>query len=258
MLKDENVQYEQRESESQEQPWLNKDREEAYKVLSEGLPKQDETTVHKWLSDLANHNKADKNAPEFTYEDFNSAAVINVLSEGASKIAGREIVRPVIIFSDFDQFNRFASVWGGNKEGFVMEGSNFKEGDIFKKTGLIFTNRKLEAIGHEIIHTIDPYIEDRKSFHSSIGELAAQIHGLRGDTGKIDNSDWELFVTIMGGYYEQYAKDTNVGEILLSKDEYTDVLKKMTEKLKLYYNESGYVELQRKLLQYKTIREIVI
>ncbi|MBI2483618.1 hypothetical protein HYV71_00335 [Candidatus Uhrbacteria bacterium] len=254
------------------QEWLDQKREAAYaefgKILSELEESGGVEGVQKWYADFFNPALTEAGLEPLKPEDVQSLRYLDVISESSSRIAGKEIRRPVLIFTNIGEYQRFSSRLQGehgmSSRGMYLPRDIFAEGDLLRETGLLIATGNKEFIDHEVRHSIDPNLEARKGYDGILDEAFAyyQQDIVEGRSeayrhlAKPEDGPWRRFAGSIGGeiYGETYSKGA---EKKLSSDELAKLSQDVVAAIRSISEKSGHVETQRILAQTKSIEELL-
>ena len=249
------------------QPWLDREREDAFQKQIKYFEKLDAAAVRNAFLTIFNPGIPEGKQP-LVPDDIKSLTYATVVSEGASEIADHEIARPFFYFRDTVEFQNFYDRLTGHlgSGGFHLPGSAFGEdAGIWNKTGIMVTTDNLTFVTHEIRHTADPYVETRAGADKMISEVFAYYQemildseaGLRKMVDPV-NGPWNMMrAAVTGrGYYDEYFK-TEEEKKLLSYDAFKQLGAELVAAVRASHEKRGALETQRSIVQLKTIGEIV-
>lgn len=247
------------------QSWLDREREEAYKgvrdyfleIMGEGTVEEKERNIRKWWLEFCNKSFASNKVELLKPEHVESLLVIDYKSEAASKIAGKEISRPMIVYTDLKEYKEFASRFNGVEDtsaGMNIWGGNFHSESPFHKTGLIVTVAAEENMNHEILHSIDPHVDTRKGPDGILCEAFTfyQDRIVEAD-GSIEEGFWRL-TKMMSHYYHDYGQDADPP---MSPEEFKEYCGRISQALQKIREQQGDLETQRLLVQTKTVEDLL-
>jgi hypothetical protein len=254
------------------QEWLDQKREAAYVELKKNFTDLEQSggteAVQKWFTDFFNPALIEAGIEPLKPEDVQSLRYLEVISESATRIAGKEIARPVLIFTNIGEYQRFSTRLQG-KQGMASRGMNlprdmFAEGDLLRETGLLIATGNKAFIGHEIRHSIDPNLELRKGYDSILDEAFAYYQQdiveacLKGyaHLTKPEDGPWRTLAGSIGGeiYGETYAKNA---EKKLTSEELKKLTQDVVTAIRSISEKRGHLETQRLLVQTKSIDELL-
>ncbi|HJN84710.1 MAG TPA: hypothetical protein QF873_00125 [Patescibacteria group bacterium] len=244
------------------QEWLDQDREAAYAELIKQFKVEEAKgpdAIKEWFAAFVNPAIEAKGAPPISTEDLKSLMFIEVTSDSASEIAGQDINRPVILFQDIGEFQRFSIKVQGEK-GMASRGMNiapsaFDKDSIYAKTGLLIGTPMVDFIGHEVRHSIDPHVGQREGYNAILDEAFAYYHD---EVATKDRSPEQAFNALRANfgsdfYYEHFAVDA---ETPLTREQYGELTGEVVDMIRSLKESVGDVEAQRAVVQAKTIDEL--
>ena len=254
------------------QPWLDMNREESYdKVNMMFADIQDGLTdygIQNWLRELANQHIGEDAINKIKSEEVESLKYLNFTSESASQVAGKEIKRPVLLFSNIGEYQNFSIKLRGESSaasrGMNIPGSVFSQGDL-QKTGLIIATDNKEFINHEIFHSIDPNSEKRQGYDRILNEMFAYYQQIIVEANSKhyshlanpEDGPWgTLSRTIDESYINNYLEDFKDINARLSKEELDKLMKEIVSAIRLVYEKKGHLEAQRTIAKSNTIEEL--
>ncbi len=196
-------------------------------------------------------------------------SVREVTSASASEIAGTKITRPVLIFNDVKSFKRFYGALTGAEEahwdqvssrGFNTEMNVQMADGTNESVTLIVAPLQENHIAHEVRHTIDPYLLDRKGYDRLLCELFAYYTDVTESPRAKEKPEriWDDLIAAMwgddkeGSYYKEYSTEA---ENSISWIEYGKLVKQASQKLKELVEKNGHIEAQRKAVSSRTLEE---
>ena len=249
-----NIERGQEEISIEGEPWLDQEREKAYSkqikdFSQEVLGEDQQEVIRSWFSKIFGIDAKDLSS--FTY--------LQIESKSSSEIAGREIVRPFFLFSKTSEFQKFTKKISGHMDsrGMVIPGDIFPEKSGFYTTGMLVVTNDKEAMSHEIRHSIDPYLDQRKGENIILSELFGFYQKcILEDIDPKDEEDkrWKLLEERINArvYYETIKDefDGSYEEFKQKVKESVYIVKSLTEKL-------GHIETQRAIIKSKTIQELI-
>lgn len=240
------------------QPWLDYSRERAYEALNRswGEVFQDKAYLGKWLEAYANQFAEVLGNEKITAADVSEAVFMKVSSENASAVAGQKIVRPMFVFKDFAQYQKFATAIQG-EAGLSSRGMNVTGkilADEFANTSTIFATNNQEFADHEIMHSIDPHVLTRTGYDNLLSEMLAYygkeiIESNPKGWQHLQNpadGPWKGLAGSAGGlsYYESYSQ---TADSPLSQQDWIELSNQAAAALRTYAEKHGHIEAQRLL-----------
>ncbi len=254
------------------QNWLRQDREMSYARLGlmfDNLFDQGGVeAVQQWLLDYFNPFIEQMGREPLKLEDVKSLTISHAVSKSATEIAGQEISRSLLLFTDTGEYQRFSSRLQG-EAGMASRGMNiprelFSEGDILHETGLLIASPNKVFIGHEILHSIDPHLGQRKGYDRLIEEAFAYY------TEEIVNANpkhyahlkdpaegpWRFLANSISGesYWQKYSQEA---EGKLTMDAFHTRAHEISQAIRNMSDTFGHVEAQRMLVATKTVEELL-
>ena len=251
------------------QEWLDMKRENSYDQVNRMLAdiQEGQTTygIQNWLRRLVNPAMVEANLQEIESSEIESLQYVNFTSEAASKVAGKEINRPILMFSDISEYQNFSIKLRG-EPGVASRGMNiprslFPSGQLHE-TGLIISTDNKEFINHEIFHSIDPNSEERRGYDRILTEMFAYYQQIiveadlkhYGHLSKPEDGPWgTLSREIDETYLDKYLEDTNEK---LSDEELKQLMKDIVAAIRSICEKEGHIKAQRAIVKSKTIEEL--
>ncbi len=249
------------------QEWLNQDREQAYAALQQIFKDIEKTggqeAIRQWFADFFNPPLIAEGFSPFTPEDFSSLNYSVVSSESVSRVAGREVARPVLMFFDIGEYQRFVTkIWGDgmlSSRGMNLPREIFPEGELLNKTGLLITTADTELIRHEIAHSIDPNLGERKGYDCLLDEVVGYYNSEMVQNLEQGNKNAaRLLAAALSSpiYYELYTKET---DHVVTLEEFRALATRVAEAVyAIYSRNNDHIETQRTLINIKTVDELLI
>lgn len=228
------------------QEWLNSRKEEAHlkqvEIWKDILESKGEDGVRNLFLTLINERLTNDGRQALPPGLVKNLSYQEVVSASASEVAGIKITRSVFIFEDVKSFQNFYGAIDGMEEshwdkisarGFVTAFDiNMPDGKS-ERVSLIVAPRGNDEISHEVRHTIDPYLDERKgydrvlceffAYYTQILEAAYRNNRLGRIWNDLNASAWGA----ESSYYSEYSKDT---ENPISFKEYGALVQQVTEK----------------------------
>jgi hypothetical protein len=251
------------------QEWLDQEREQAFGDLSALFNKIRKESgpegIRQWLADLWNPALAASGQELLSQEDLKSLDCFDVHAVASSEVAGRKIIRPVLVFKDHKELQNLASRLTGQPKsetlGFVVPKTLFEEGSLLGKTGLLITDPYERVLGHEIRHTIDPLLGSRKGYDRIVDEVFAFYHDNLIEpkdeqaSMKKEDKSWLNFAKSIGHetYFQAYSGEA---EEQLTMDDFVELSDLVIRAVKVISEQRGHLETQRTLAQVKTLMEL--
>lgn len=241
------------------EPWLVQYRERAYDGVLEEFNKSIEAGVpagtHLYqvleygMIDSPFKRRFQKILSEKDFENIHFAAVTSFT---ASEIAGKKITRGVFLVSDDEVYKKLEKVFGeseGDTHGVVIRGQLFNDLPHYRDVGIILSKDNDKVIGHEVRHTIDPHLvgndhTERKGNDRILEEAFAEYQNL-----VVAKKDWQGYEAFLHLYRESYAKD----EPAPDEQSWKEMVHEIAVKAKSLHQKYGAIEVQRRMLQSKTI-----
>ncbi len=236
------------------QPWIDQSREQEFQKLTEFFDKVKETggteAVKNWFIDYINKNPSFRGRVNISSKDIESMDVVNVQSKSASQIAGADIVRPVVLFSNPEEYNRFMSLLGVESSDAVIMHRNKWIDDTFSKTGLIMSKMgEQDNVSHEIRHSIDPHVESRRGYDHVLTEAAAWYQYLIVDGG----DQWKGLEDMLSNYKEKVERFYGMS---INDADWRRELSKIVDTIHKVHDQYGPLETNRILFQSKNMTEL--
>jgi hypothetical protein len=255
------------------QEWLDLDRERSYDYIQsffDGIiAREGMEGFRRWFVNYSNDIiEAGGSPSELTIEDFADVECVNHVSDSASRIAGKPVSRTIFMFKDSNRVAWFYKTVLNRTDtkvcdalgitipaGGIIPGDELNSGVSF----IICIANYFVTAGHEVSHTIDPHLQERKGYDQVIGELLAFYHQKIVDPqdGIVKDSDeaWEDLLTSIwgGGYYDRFS----LGMLQpLSNKEYGDLVQRSVEKLRHLRKVHGHLKAQRMIIQMRSLEEL--
>jgi hypothetical protein len=241
---------------AQPQPWLNMQREVDFasvlgffNVLYEKDP-ETRMSFKEWF--VTNFNSAFRleNEKAIRMDDISSLVFRDCQAQKASEIAGMNIQRPVFLFADGMQYFRVLEKITGEKVTSSAMVLNL-EGDtsnILIRTGFIFASRENPVeLGHEIWHTIDPYLSVRKGYDAVLTEAFAFYWA--------NKNDRQGYKKLLQNYYAEFTAEEQTAQKGLA--EYQELVSQVVEKILALTDQLGEVIALRNFVQYQSVETFV-
>jgi hypothetical protein len=246
------------------QEWLDQEREQAFDEVMEtfeNMKKEGEAEPQKWFVEFFNPALQYLGKEPLTLEDVSSLRVVKVTSESASQIAGKEINRPIFLFTDIAQYQKFSKLLQGTagSRGMNLKGI-FAEGSALEKTGMLISVPAPDFIGHEVRHSIDPHLGERGGWNGVLDEAFAYYQDTI-VTAKPEN--FKHLSNPEDGPWNSLRFNLE-NDISLRKkvngqteDEYKALCRSVVETLRDLHDRFGAIEAQRKLVQCKDVESLL-
>lgn len=251
------------------QEWLDMERENSYDqvglMFADIQEGQTAYGIQNWLRKLVNPYIVEANLPEIESSEIESLQYVNFFSETASKVAGKEIMRPILMFSDISEYQNFSIKLRGKSSaasrGMNIPGSLFSSGPLHK-TGLIISTDNKEYNNHEVFHSIDPNLEERLGYDRILTEMFANYQQIIVEANlkyyrhlpKPEDGPWgTLSREIDETYLDKFLEDTDEK---LSNEEFKQLMKDIVAVIRSIYEKNGHIETQRTIAKSKTIEEL--
>lgn len=246
------------------QPWLDMERETANdkvraffrEIEGEGDDKDKERRIREWFLQYFNQAFIEAGIEELKPDDVESLFKIDYVSDSASKIAGKDIIRPIIAYTkykDFKEFNRRLFEDGDFPGGVLLSGERFHPKSPFRETGLIVTLAIEENMNHEILHTIDPHVDTRKGSNGILSEAFAFYQNRIVEANETIEEGFDSLTTMMS-YYDEYGRDA---EPPMSPAEFKEYCRQISQALQKIREQRGDLETQRLLAQTETVEDLL-
>jgi hypothetical protein len=239
--------------------WLDLQREDAYEqqvLFFEDLYTQfGDAGAQAVVMHMFNEALRAEGKPELIDNDIKSLRYATVSSESLSRIAGKSIRRPVLIFTDINELLRFHDRIFDDTDaaGFYIPGESFPEEHIMRKTGILFARNKEREILHELRHSIDPHVGTRKGIDGLVSEAFAYYHEYPRD----QDIPWDTIKKLICGknYYEDFYKYDDMNKPSLY--EFESKAGELINGLKTLHTKMTSLDFQRLLISIKTFAEFV-
>lgn len=267
------------------QTWLNQRQEAGYEQANDVLSALEQSAgqegVRSVFIGLVNATLKREGKPEIALDLLSSMEFTVASSESASKIAGKEIKRPALVFTDREQYERFYGVISGHPhevEGRIKCSSAAVSIDMSvpmpdgtqEQVRLIISSLNRDHIGHEVRHSIDPNLMERQGYDRILEELFAyyydhildekEIERYRGREN-MDNVLWDgLLASVWNApdsYYKTYTENEDRSpKEKLTFEQYAALVKKAVGKIRSLSEQKGHLETQRLLAQMQTLDQL--
>jgi hypothetical protein len=176
-------------------------------------------------------------------------------TDSISRVAGKEIVRPVFI-AEKELYDLIAATAGAtHSDGIYIQPGRLSGHPAWSKVGVLIVKNDAVSAVHEIRHSIDPHTsinidQRRNDYDQLIDELFAlfEYHIIDG------RANWFGLEHKLDSYYEVFL---NQSEQKISKEEWQMKIHDLVQKTKALYNKYGEIECQRMIVQARTIDEIM-
>jgi hypothetical protein len=255
------------------QPWVNRAKIAAdSRIISEFAAKEKQGInsaqyLHEILGFIHNDryktlfqeaiNESDEKNIEF--HPFSSLEI--------SEIAGTPIVQPMFLISNDDLYNKIDRIFfppgsenaPTENHGFWTDMSLSSHPDWQKSALLIAKKSDITTQLHEARHGIDPFTGTikRHNIDRSVGEMFAHysediLHGLHGE------KNWDHYYShiVQPGYYKAYTGIT-VNKNPIQSGSWKQLVSDGIATLNSYSKKYGHLETQRKLVQCRTLNEVL-
>ncbi len=222
--------------------------------------------IHKSFLYIFNPRFEASGAGPLSLSDIKSLEYAEINSISASQVAGKDITRPLFIFFNTSEFQKFSvklqGKHGMSSRGLVVPPSGFSQESSLGKTGLIIATAGKEFISHEIRHTIDPNLDKRSGRDKILEELFGYYQEEIIDAklsqyshlAKPQDGPWRwLSRTISQDMYYENIKD----EDNISLEEYKDLAKQASDAARLVSEKYGHIETQKAILKSNTLKEFI-
>lgn len=205
-------------------------------------------------------------------EDLTSLNYHEAVSMSASELAGQEIVRPVFVLTDKEQFDklyhRFAEEDPGSPQAFYLKVPNESKpienvvGASIRHSGVIISRRYAPSVlGHEVRHTLET--KKYLGFDSLLSETFAHA------TDYLDNPD--EFKKVLGEYFKHFEHVEKIvdharvvrgmgaklrfGTFNKNEEWFGGVVGKVVDRVSQRSKEVGKINAQREVANAKTLEE---
>lgn len=257
--------------------WLNMRKEAAYQKQLENfgeiLKTKGEEGVRATFLDYVNAALAKEKRAPLSPDFVKGITYHEVTSDSASEVAGAKITRPVFIFDTTRNFKQFYGALSGQEEphwdqistrGFVASfGVQMPDGQV-ESISMIVAGPEDLHISHEVRHTVDPYLHERKGYDNLLCELFAyyqdslQSPHAEGKARTISPEKmWQDFAVNVAGIRESdyYTDNTSDAKNPISFDQYRQLVSRAVEKVRELSGKHGDVEAQKRIVKSRTLEE---
>lgn len=217
--------------EAKGEPWINKSRERVYhKIIAEIDAVLDGTgpTAGDYIKQVIISGATDPRVIEranalLTPDVLSHIRIVTVRSASLSRLAKREITRPVVLVDGDAAYVALEKVFRGDRAGTshgIHLSGYINKHELWSKVGLVLSKAGQEdTMTHEMRHSVDPFIargiEQRTGYNNLLCELFAEyIVIIQADAELHNQADpayqqtWKNFEALVShkSYYDQYSK----------------------------------------------------
>lgn len=247
--------------------WLDQERERLYRELIDDVKKAHENgkTGGEYLAELIKNHATDYGTKVrfgnwLKPTDYDKIKFILLNSKSLNEVAGTLIERPLFLIEDAKLYQRIEGMFdleAGGSHGVHFSPGFFDKKTAWEKVGLIIVkNREVTAI-HETRHSVDPSLahgsDKRTGYNHAVAELFAFYKEYILDKNPCD---WSGLTERVSEYHDSYTNSAST-KPKLTQAEYAHKIKMAVDGLKKLRDKDGDVKTQRKLVQTKTLDELI-
>lgn len=198
--------------------WVNIARERVYhRILDESRSWQESgKSGGEYIRDVILQGSAREDMLQrcreiLTPEVMQKIRVVSVVSTSLSKLAGREIIRPVVLVDSEEAYVQLERVFigerAGGSHGIHLSGYVSKH-PLWGKVGLVISKSwQKGTITHEMRHSVDPFIsrgvESRTGYNDVLSELFAEYIAIIDADKTVTNTHDPRYQNVWRAYKEQ-------------------------------------------------------
>ncbi len=246
------------------QEWLDMERESAYKEQLAFFRESKDPCEE--FGKVINGVIEALSGPGLSPAEIAEFQIADVDSKSASELAGTEIARSVLIVKNPETLKKILNgISGGvgERTGITLGTKipaklfqiykNVPGAERFTKTGLILSDGGSENISHEIRHSLDPLVDERKGQDRVLEEAIAyyQKHIVE------SKGDWKTFSERVchRDYYQRYTPTSEREE--KTYEQFKENFGRIVEKIKKLKEKGGDVAVQRILMRVVSVEQFL-